>query len=174
MKKQPNHYTPGEKVAILRRHLLDNEHISKLCDELGVQPTVFYRRQKEFFENGAVAFERKHSGTIRPEPERIAYCLYGEQNPEQRRGSGRADGWEHVALKKTSGNSDRGLTFRTIRGSDAWISSGLDWRRPRSSGGVVGASRGWSTRWRTRGHQDPAGFDFPSATMDVIITVPTM
>ena len=27
--------------------------ISKLCDELGLQPTVFYRWQKEFFENGA-------------------------------------------------------------------------------------------------------------------------
>ena len=27
--------------------------ISSLCDELGLQPTVFYRWQKEFFENGA-------------------------------------------------------------------------------------------------------------------------
>jgi transposase-like protein len=41
-----------EKVAILRRHLLDKEPISKLCDELGLQPTVSYRWQKEFFENG--------------------------------------------------------------------------------------------------------------------------
>ena len=27
--------------------------IPKLCDELGLQPTVFYRWQKEFFENVA-------------------------------------------------------------------------------------------------------------------------
>ncbi len=27
--------------------------ISDLCDELALQPTVFYRWQKEFFENGA-------------------------------------------------------------------------------------------------------------------------
>jgi transposase len=52
MKKQRKHYTPEEKVAILRRHLLDKEPISKLCDELGLQPTVSYRWQKEFFENG--------------------------------------------------------------------------------------------------------------------------
>jgi len=26
---------------------------SDLCEELGLQPTVFYRWQKEFFENGA-------------------------------------------------------------------------------------------------------------------------
>ena len=47
MKKQRKHYSPGEKVAILRRHLLEHEPISKLCDELGLQPTVFYRWQKE-------------------------------------------------------------------------------------------------------------------------------
>src|SRR5262245_11100810 len=58
MKKQRKHYTPEEKVAILRRHLLEKEPISKLCDELGLQPTVFYRWQKEFFENGAAVMIR--------------------------------------------------------------------------------------------------------------------
>ena len=52
MKKQRKQYAPDEKVAILRRHLLEKEPISKLCDELGLQPTVFYRWQKELFENG--------------------------------------------------------------------------------------------------------------------------
>ena len=37
MKKPRKHYTPEEKVAVLRRHLLENEPISKLCDELGLQ-----------------------------------------------------------------------------------------------------------------------------------------
>ena len=60
MKKQRKHYSPEEKVAILRRHLLEKEAISKLCDEVGLQPTVFYRWQKEFFENGAAAFT--HNG----------------------------------------------------------------------------------------------------------------
>jgi transposase-like protein len=40
MKKQRKHYTPEEKVAMLRRHLLENEPISKLCDAAGLQPTV--------------------------------------------------------------------------------------------------------------------------------------
>jgi transposase-like protein len=48
MKKQRKQYAPEEKVAILRRHLLEKEPISKLCDEIGLQPTVFYRWQKEF------------------------------------------------------------------------------------------------------------------------------
>jgi transposase len=59
MRKELNHYTGEEKVAILRRHLLDKVPISDLCDELGLQPTVFYRWQKEFFENGAAAFSGK-------------------------------------------------------------------------------------------------------------------
>src|ERR1022692_518065 len=52
MKKQRKHYTPEEKVAILRRHLLEQVPISELCDKNGLQPTVFYRWQKELFENG--------------------------------------------------------------------------------------------------------------------------
>ena len=57
MKKLRKQYTPEEKVAILRRHLLEKEPISKLWHERGLQPTVFYRWQNEFFENGAAAFE---------------------------------------------------------------------------------------------------------------------
>ena len=33
MKKQRKHYTPEEKVAILRRHLLEHVPISELCDK---------------------------------------------------------------------------------------------------------------------------------------------
>ncbi len=59
MKKPRKHYTAEEKVAILRRHLLEQEPVSKLCDELGLPRTAFYRWQKEFFENGAAAFQGK-------------------------------------------------------------------------------------------------------------------
>jgi transposase len=50
---------PEEKVAILRRHLVEGVPIADLCDDLGVQPTVFYRWQKEFFENGAAALRAR-------------------------------------------------------------------------------------------------------------------
>ena len=73
MKKQRKHYTAEEKVAALRRHLLEQESISKLCDELGLQPTVFYRWQKEFFENGAAVFQTKARASHQPEKERIEY-----------------------------------------------------------------------------------------------------
>ena len=63
MRKERKHYTAEEKVAILRRHLLDKVPVSDLCEELGLRPRCFYRWQKEFFENGAAAFqstERPH------------------------------------------------------------------------------------------------------------------
>ena len=49
MRKERKHYSAEEKVAILRRHLLDQVPVSDLCEELGLRPTVFYRWQKEFF-----------------------------------------------------------------------------------------------------------------------------
>jgi len=57
MRKERKYYTAEEKVAILRRHLLDKVPVSDLCEELGLQPTVFYRWQKKSFENGAAAFQ---------------------------------------------------------------------------------------------------------------------
>lgn len=58
MSRKRKNYTPEEKVAILKRHLLEKVPVSDLCDELGLNPTVFYGWQKLFFENGAAAFEK--------------------------------------------------------------------------------------------------------------------
>lgn len=52
-------YSGAEKVKILRLHLLEHKPISKVCEEQGIYPTLFYKWQKEFFENGAAAFERQ-------------------------------------------------------------------------------------------------------------------
>ena len=43
MRNDRRHYTAEEKVAILKRHPLDKVPISNLCEELGLEPTVFYR-----------------------------------------------------------------------------------------------------------------------------------
>ena len=72
MKKQRRHDTSEEKVAVMRRHL-EKEPISKLCDELGLQPTVFDCWQKELFENGAAALEQKARPNHSGDQERITY-----------------------------------------------------------------------------------------------------
>ena len=61
MAKQRQHYTPEQKVAILRRHLLEKVPVSSLCEEHRLHPTVFYQWQKVFFEKGAAAFQSSRS-----------------------------------------------------------------------------------------------------------------
>jgi transposase len=71
MRKKRHNYTPQEKVAILKRHLVDHVPVSNLCDEYQLQPTVFYDWQKQFFENGASAFIRDSGRQKRIEEQRI-------------------------------------------------------------------------------------------------------
>jgi len=100
VKKRRKNYTAEEKVAILRRHLLEQEPVSKLCDELGLQPTVFYRWQKEFFENGAAAFQKKTRTKAKAEQERIAYLEQKVRTKDEVLAELMA---EHVALRKSHG-----------------------------------------------------------------------
>jgi len=71
MRKQRKNYTGQEKVFILKRHLVDRVAVSDLCDEYHLQPTVFYRWQKAFFENGAAAFEKVNGNKKNAEQKRI-------------------------------------------------------------------------------------------------------
>ena len=52
-------FKPEEIMAILRKHLVDKVPVSEVCDQHGLNPTVFYRWQKQLFEKGASAFERQ-------------------------------------------------------------------------------------------------------------------
>ena len=104
MGKERKRYTAEEKVAILRRHLLDQVPVSTLCEELGLQPTVFYRWQKEFFENGAAAFQGKERGA-RPMDEkqkRIEFLEKKVQTKDEVLAELMA---EHIALKKSLGEA---------------------------------------------------------------------
>ena len=69
MPKQRRCFTPQQKAAVVREHLIDRVPVSDLCDKHGIQPTVFYRWQKTMFENLPALFERKKesaaSGLVR-------------------------------------------------------------------------------------------------------------
>jgi len=57
--RQRRHFTPQQKVALVKQHLLEGVPISDLCDQHQITPTQFYQWQKQLFEHGADAFERK-------------------------------------------------------------------------------------------------------------------
>jgi len=60
-------YSAAEKVAILRRHLIEKTPVSALCEEYQLNPNVFYLWQRQFFENGAAAFETARKPSRRDE-----------------------------------------------------------------------------------------------------------
>ena len=51
MAKTRRRFSPEQKAAILREHLVDRVAVSDVCDRRGIQPTLLYRWQKELFEN---------------------------------------------------------------------------------------------------------------------------
>ena len=46
MKKRRKNHQAEEKVAILKRHLVDGESVSSICESLKLQPSQFYSWQK--------------------------------------------------------------------------------------------------------------------------------
>ena len=62
MNKPRRHFADHEKVAILKRHLIDKVPVSDLCDELDIYPNQFYDWLKRFFENGHLAFANGRKG----------------------------------------------------------------------------------------------------------------
>ena len=57
-KRQRKQYNSQEKMIILRKHLLEGIPVSDVCEEYGIQPSLFYRWQKILFEQGSEVFER--------------------------------------------------------------------------------------------------------------------
>lgn len=103
MTTERKNYTAREKVSILRKHLLEKVPVSDLCDQLGLQPSVFYRWLKLFFENGEASFEPKPGKKkLRQEQRIIAALEVKIQKKDEVIGELME---EHVALKKSLGGS---------------------------------------------------------------------
>ncbi len=102
MSSERKRHTAEEKVAILRRHLLDQVSVSNLCEENGLHPTVFYRWLKQFFENGAAAFgpALRPDKQVEARDERIA-ALEAKLKKKDEVLAELME--EHVALKKSLG-----------------------------------------------------------------------
>jgi transposase-like protein len=95
------HYNPEEKVVILKKHLIEQVPVSTICDEYHLQPTVFYRWQKEFFEYGAAAFQRQGR---RPQGDRQARRIEELEAKLRRKNEVLSELMEeHVQLKKELG-----------------------------------------------------------------------
>jgi len=71
VKKKRKQYNAKEKVTIIRKHLLEGVAVSDVCDEYGIQPSVFYRWQKTLFEQGDQVFEGKRGSQVNQQQRQI-------------------------------------------------------------------------------------------------------
>jgi len=94
-------YTASQKVAILRSHLLEGRPVSDVCDEHGINPKLFFRWQKEFFESGHLVFERRGADPAARRAEKRVEVLERKiRQKDEVLGEVMA---EYVAVKKTLG-----------------------------------------------------------------------
>jgi len=100
MNKSRKNYTPEEKVAILKKHFVEKVTVSDLCDRYNLQPTVFYRWQKQFFENGTLAFQRQSKRKTSKIEQKVTAL---EQKLTQKNEVLAELMEEHMALKKSLG-----------------------------------------------------------------------
>lgn len=97
-KRKPR--SPQEKVSILRRHFIDKVAVSDLCEEYGLHPTMFYRWQKVFFEQGPAAFAPQQGAVEKDQARKIAAL---EAKLSQKNEVLAEVMEEHVRLKKSLG-----------------------------------------------------------------------
>ena len=65
MSQKRKRLSGAEKIAIVKRYLVERIPISDLCDEHGLQPSQIYRWQAAIFEHGADVFDLKRGRQIK-------------------------------------------------------------------------------------------------------------
>lgn len=103
MPRPRKQFAAEEKVSIPRRHFLEKIPISTVCQCAGIQPSLFYQWQKQFFENGVASFQSSsRAGTTRTKTASPRW-----EAKLRKKGEVLAELMgEHVALKKVLGNSE--------------------------------------------------------------------
>lgn len=98
MKRQNRRFSAAQKVGYIRRHLVEKVVLSDLCDEVGIQPSQYYRWQQALFENGEAALADKRGNKAR---DRRVAELEAKITTKNEVLSELLE--EHVALKKSLG-----------------------------------------------------------------------
>lgn len=103
-KKSRRRFSPEQKAAIVRRHLVDKVPVSDLCDEYKLQPSMFYEWQRRLLENAERVFEagpgERRSGREAELEARIAQL---EAKLAKKDAVIAEISEEHIALKKELG-----------------------------------------------------------------------
>ena len=49
-KRSRRRHSPEQKAALLKRHLVEKKPVSEVCNDAGIQPSVFYKWERDLLE----------------------------------------------------------------------------------------------------------------------------
>ena len=81
MPNERRRFAGAEKLAILRKHLIEKLPLSEVCQKHGISPTLFYQWQKKLF-------EERGQASLNPRPRMAA-----SRKPRLRRPPPSKPGW---------------------------------------------------------------------------------
>ena len=142
-KRTRRRYTPEQKAALVRQHVVDKKPVSEICSAAQLQPSVFYKWERDLLEAAPSVFAGHRAPSREQELEAKIAALEGKLARKDAIIAEVSE--EYVKLKKHLGNPDgrvgspghagRGGGFRARvqrpgrAGSDA--AGGLGGDRPR-------------------------------------------
>ena len=101
-KRTRRRFSGQEKIAVIRRHLIEGVSVSDICDEYSLNVNTFYSWQKTFFDHGAEVFDNRRRSKVDPRDQKIE-ALEAKLSD---RDEGLAElMMDHVRLKKKLGQS---------------------------------------------------------------------
>ena len=102
MSKKRRRYSAQEKMAALRKHFVEEVAVSDVCDELGIQPSLFYDWQRVLFSSGEQVFNRKAEDGMSRHAREVTELTAKLRKKDEVLAEVMA---EYVALKKSSGGA---------------------------------------------------------------------
>jgi transposase-like protein len=68
-KRTRRRHTSADKAALLQRHHVEKVPVSEICNEVKLQPSLFYDWQRQLFANAATVFDAAKPGVPSREKE---------------------------------------------------------------------------------------------------------
>lgn len=74
-KRTRRRHTPEQKAALIRQHLVDKKPVSEICDAAQIQPSVFYKWERDLLESAASVFTSRRAPSREAELEQKIAAL---------------------------------------------------------------------------------------------------
>jgi len=102
-KRSRRRHTPEQKATLLRRHVVDKKPVSEICNEAQIQPSVFYKWERDLVEAAPLLFASRRTPSRERELEAKIAAL--EAKLARKDAIIAEVSEEYVKLKKTLGES---------------------------------------------------------------------